>query len=582
MKNSIYGLDVTINTYKATWTLVPSSSITPVNGLFDYGMGVFNDTKIVIYGGVTETKTKTQRERIFFSYNHLWFFDTATPNSTFTLVEWNVSGGGWSRIISLGRSLICVLNPNMEEQMVLLELSEMVSYPVVTENMPENLRRTGFGIAALNATDFFILGGYHQQGDLINSINPTALFYHLKFGNTIVKEVSSNEVIVVQKVEDVVVIGPLVSVVIAILFIYYIHSRASLKKKKIMFSQKREKELKEFNNALEEARINIENRAQSLAEDPDFTATLALPNQAILSVPGYRNRVFGVDFRVERPLAQGGMGSVSLGVLLKNEELIPETESLTVIIKQPFTQISAPLFLQELSIHEIFKDNMYFAKLICYSDDPQAIVLKYYRLGSLKNFIFPGKGDEEWKIFAYSFDPIHYIACKMTWALSLMHAKNLVHNDIKPDNILLDKDEKGVIFPVITDFGVVHVLDSADKVKSMKIVRLNAATRNYAAPEVLDCLKNHAADRFGKASDIFSVAIVCLELYTRKRAWEKFNEDKVINGALPTRKPEDLLGALKARRTIWTLIMKCLELNPGERPSLECLSDTLYKLDTNN
>jgi serine/threonine protein kinase len=124
----------------------------------------------------------------------------------------------------------------------------------------------------------------------------------------------------------------------------------------------------------------------------------------------------------------------------------------------------------------------------------------------------------------------------MVWALSLMHLKNLVHNDIKPDNILLDKDEKGLIFPVITDFGVVHVLDSADAIKSMKIVRLNAATKSYAAPEVLQCLPQNTQKTFGKSSDVFSVGIVCVEMYTRKNAWDKFNEEQVIKGSVQVTK----------------------------------------------
>jgi serine/threonine protein kinase len=163
-----------------------------------------------------------------------------------------------------------------------------------------------------------------------------------------------------------------------------------------------------------------------------------------------------------------------------------------------------------------------------------------------------------------------------------MHAKNFVHNDIKPDNILLDKDEKGIIFPVITDFGVVHVLDSADKIKGMKLVHLNAATKNYAAPEILKCLKERVSKTFGKSSDVFSVGIVCLELYSRRRARGKFDEDQVIKGLLPSHKPESLLGTIQIKRDIFELINKCISHQPELRPSLDQVSDRLYKLGNNS
>jgi serine/threonine protein kinase len=43
-----------------------------------------------------------------------------------------------------------------------------------------------------------------------------------------------------------------------------------------------------------------------------------------------------------------------------------------------------------------------------------------------------------------------------------MHKKGFIHDDIKPENILLDSDDDETIFCVLSDFGNVKIMKSAE------------------------------------------------------------------------------------------------------------------------
>ena len=116
---------------------------------------------------------------------------------------------------------------------------------------------------------------------------------------------------------------------------------------------------------------------------------------------------------------------------------------------------------------------------------------------------------------------LKFITACVIEGLEYIHSNNIVHRDIKPDNIICD--DKGYVR--ITDFGVAKKLDW----NSFYEV---SGTTGYMAPEVF----NHKRKIFFE-SDFFSLGVMLYEIIMNKkpyggRSGDDFgNEDKVIDNS---------------------------------------------------
>ena len=93
-----------------------------------------------------------------------------------------------------------------------------------------------------------------------------------------------------------------------------------------------------------------------------------------------------------------------------------------------------------------------------------------------------------------------FFGCLAT-ALAYLHDSDIRHKDIKPQNILVKRDN--VLF---TDFGLAR--DSTGKSRSISVGRAGFGTPKYCAPEVAAALPRDSS------SDIWSLGCVFLEMVT--------------------------------------------------------------------
>ena len=95
-----------------------------------------------------------------------------------------------------------------------------------------------------------------------------------------------------------------------------------------------------------------------------------------------------------------------------------------------------------------------------------------------------------------------------------MHRKNIIHRDIKPDNILLmDKNDLQIC---ISDLGLACKADDENEVKS------KCGTPGYVAPEVLK------GQPFTKKSDIFSIGGFFFNLVTNSNLFPGRNGKEML------------------------------------------------------
>jgi serine/threonine protein kinase len=96
-----------------------------------------------------------------------------------------------------------------------------------------------------------------------------------------------------------------------------------------------------------------------------------------------------------------------------------------------------------------------------------------------------------------------YLAGQITFALSYLHSKRIIHKDLKPDNVLLWQSSTGLTLAKLADFGFSRQLPF-DKTSFDDTTHLG--TSGYIAPELCRAKEGERMPSF--ASDIWSLGIV--------------------------------------------------------------------------
>ncbi|KAF3431902.1 hypothetical protein FNV43_RR26638 [Rhamnella rubrinervis] len=133
----------------------------------------------------------------------------------------------------------------------------------------------------------------------------------------------------------------------------------------------------------------------------------------------------------------------------------------------------------------------------CYEGRMRALLYEFMPNGSLEKFIFDNDQPLGW-------GTLHQISLGIARGLEYLHRgcnTRILHFDIKPHNILLDKD----FVPKISDFGLAKVCAREESIISMLDAR---GTIGYIAPEVF-CRNLGGVSH---KSDVYSYGMMVLEM----------------------------------------------------------------------
>ncbi|MEX2468599.1 MAG: protein kinase [Pseudohongiellaceae bacterium] len=128
-------------------------------------------------------------------------------------------------------------------------------------------------------------------------------------------------------------------------------------------------------------------------------------------------------------------------------------------------------------------------------------------------------------------------------ALSYAHRNNVIHRDIKPDNILID--DEGTV--KILDFGIAQFYDEANNAGDCTATGTIMGTYNYMSPE-----QRESSDNVTAQSDIYSVGVVMYNLFTGHMPNGRFPDPAELNA--------EISPALN------DLVLECLNPDPAQRP----------------
>ena len=156
-------------------------------------------------------------------------------------------------------------------------------------------------------------------------------------------------------------------------------------------------------------------------------------------------------------------------------------------------------------IHYNFISNLYFS----FQDkDFLYLIIDYYPGGDLRFYLEQN--------IQFNEKQIKFFVANIVLSLRYLRLNNILHRDIKPDNLVFDK--KGYLN--LTDFGI------SKKVKNNKIIKDKSGTPGYLSPEVLTG-KNQTF-----SSDYFSLGIIIYELIFLERPFNGKTKQELAENIL--------------------------------------------------
>eukprot|EP00158_Paraphelidium_tribonemae_P004042 Partr_v1_DN26531_c2_g2_i2_m3337 putative protein kinase kinase kinase len=260
--------------------------------------------------------------------------------------------------------------------------------------------------------------------------------------------------------------------------------------------------------------------SNDLTSFSDFTSNsmsseLTIANlDAGLYLPGNMAVDTRTAYRTEREIARGGNGSIWTALAMDSKLT---AFGKIVIVKVPTADIASPrlhgLFRQEIALMNAFKTHPNIVRLLGYSENPYAVILKYYPKGSVSTWISSEKRQLS-QVLSFLRD--------IAAGISALHNSGVAHCDLKPDNVFIDEGSR--LVAVIGDFGIARIVsDQLLQVAAYHVVEVTGASISFAAPEALVELRRKNVVPLSPVEilsrDLYSISMVISALLRGRNTW---------------------------------------------------------------
>ncbi len=147
---------------------------------------------------------------------------------------------------------------------------------------------------------------------------------------------------------------------------------------------------------------------------------------------------------------------------------------------------------------------------------------------------------------------LQQLAMQICEGLAAAHAAGVIHRDLKPDNVMLERATDRV---VITDFGIARSGSDASVTQLGALV----GTPRYMAPEQL------AGSEVDARADLFALGVMLFELSTGQRPWG--GENAIAIAVAQATQPVRPFHARRLPLAFGSLVMELLALDRDQRPA---------------
>ncbi|KAK2399304.1 PR5 receptor kinase [Trifolium repens] len=268
-------------------------------------------------------------------------------------------------------------------------------------------------------------------------------------------------------------------------------------------------------------------------------------------------------------LGEGGYGKVYKGKL-RSGPLV----AIKMLGKAKGHQSGQDFINEVATIGRIHHTNVVQLVGFCVEGSKRALVYDFMPNGSLDKYI-SSREDH----IPLTYKQLYEISLAVARGIAYLHQgcdMQILHFDIKPHNILLDKD----FIAKVSDFGLAKLYPVDNSIVTLTAAR---GTIGYMAPELF--YKNIGGVSY--KADVYSFGMLLMEIANRRRNLNS-NADKssqiffpywIYNELIEEREIEILGEATdeekKNVKKMFIIALWCIQLNPNDRPSMDKVIEML-------
>ncbi|WJX10089.1 hypothetical protein P8452_00852 [Trifolium repens] len=268
-------------------------------------------------------------------------------------------------------------------------------------------------------------------------------------------------------------------------------------------------------------------------------------------------------------LGEGGFGKVYKGKLRSGPFVAIK------MLGKPKGIANGQDFISEVAtIGRIHHTNVVRLVGFCVEGSKRALIYDFMSNGSLDRYISSTKDH-----ISLTYKQMYEISLAVARGIAYLHQgcdMQILHFDIKPHNILLDKD----FIAKVSDFGLAKLYPVDNSIVTLTAAR---GTIGYMAPELF--YKNIGGVSY--KADVYSFGMLLMEIANRRRNLNS-NADKssqiffpywIYNELIEEREIEILGEATdeekKNVKKMFIIALWCIQLNPNDRPSMDKVIEML-------
>lgn len=248
------------------------------------------------------------------------------------------------------------------------------------------------------------------------------------------------------------------------------------------------------------------------------------------------------EYKIGVTIGKSKISTIKEVIFLKTNETFAAKITEKNKVKNIYDEFNILVQIQDIdnviNLYNAFEDELYFL-----------IILKRLKSPDMAEYI-----SENGKMKLINVKKIIYV---LSQVIKKLHSRNIIHIDIKPDNIMCGYDNKIYLF----DFGLAKTIDNIKKCSS--------GTIYYVSPEIIINMKYSDVNiEVMPNTDIWSLGVTMYVLLLKEYPFNssKIKEipDIILNKSITENNSFNILD-----ETTKDLLMKCLHKNPSKRINID-------------